>query len=57
MINTKITIKISKQIITEVKKFNNHTIIPAIIAKGSFSVIILTEIRKYFKFSANKDKN
>jgi hypothetical protein len=57
MINTRIAIKTSKQIIIEVEKLNNYTTTQVIIAKGSFSVTTLVGIRKYFKFSANKDKN
>jgi hypothetical protein len=41
--------------VIKVGKLKNHVVIPIVIAKGNFSSTILTEIRKYFKFTAQKE--
>jgi hypothetical protein len=50
MINIGITIKISEQIITEVRKLNNYTITQTIIAKESFLVTTLVELENISNF-------
>jgi hypothetical protein len=57
MIDTAIAIKTSEQVVTTVRKLTNHIITSAIIAKGDFSSITLTRIKKYFKFTAHKNKD
>jgi hypothetical protein len=44
-------------VVTEVGKLKNHVVTPIVIAKGDFSSTILTEIRKYFKFTAHKEND
>jgi hypothetical protein len=55
MIDTAIAIKTSEQIVTTVGKLTNY--IATIIAKDDFSSTTLIGIRKYFKFTAHKNKD
>ena len=57
MMNTEIAIRTSKQVVTEIGKLKNHIVTSVIIAKGDFSSITLTGIRKYFKFTAHKSND
>ena len=57
MMNKSIAIKTPEKVVMEIGKLKNHIVTPAIIAKGDFSSTTLTEIRKYFKFTAHKNKD
>ena len=57
MMNTGVAIRTSEQVVTEVGKLKNHVATPIAIAKSDFSSTTLTEIRKYFKFTAHKEND
>ena len=57
MMNTGVAIRTSEQVVTEVVKLKNHVATPIAIAKSDFSSTTLTEIRKYFKFTAHKNNH
>jgi hypothetical protein len=44
-------------VVTKVGKLKNYVVTPIVIAKDNFSSTILTEIRKYFKFTAHKEND
>ena len=57
MIDTGVAIRTSEQVVAEVGKLKSHVVTPIVIAKSDFSSTTLTEIRKYFKFTAHKENN